>query len=68
MAGDTRRSKTEQQANDFDLKLFNLICAAQRLSDQPRLGNKWRGIAKSLAEIRPDVRNMMNPYDRKETM
>lgn len=68
MAGDKRRTKTEQQANDFDLRLFNLMREAERLSDQPRLGNKWRGISRALAAVRPDVRTMMNPYDRKETM
>jgi hypothetical protein len=67
MAGDKRRTKTEQQANDFDLKLFNLMREAEHLSDQPRLGNKWRAISTALAAIRPDVRAMMNPYDRKET-
>lgn len=65
--GDRRRTKTEMQANDFDLKLFNLMRAAQDLADQPRLGNKWRGIANSLAAARREVRGMMNPYDRKET-
>lgn len=68
MAGDRRRTKTEQQANAFDLKLFNLIREAQGLADQPRLGNKWRGIASALSAVRPGVRDMMNPYDRKETM
>ncbi len=67
MAGDSRRTKTEQQANDFDLKLFNLMREADYLSTQPRLGNKWRGIRAGLAGIRPLVRAMMNPYDRKET-
>lgn len=68
MAGDSRRTKTEKQANDFDLKLYNLVCEADRLADQPHLGNKWRGIAESLRVIiRPAVRAMMNPYDRKET-
>lgn len=68
MTGDNRRTKTEQQANDFDLKLFNLIREAEQLSDQPHLGNKWRDISASLAAIRPGVRAMMNPYDRKETI
>ncbi len=68
MAGDKRRTKTEQQANDFDLKLFNLVRAAEALADQPRLGHRWRGIARLLSAVRPDVRMMMNPYDRKETM
>lgn len=67
MAGDKRRTKTEQQADDFDLQLFRLMSQAQRLADQPRLGNKWRGIARALSAVRPDVRAMMNPYDRKET-
>ena len=68
MAGDRRRTKTEQQANAFDLKLFNLMREAERLSSQPRLGNKWRGISQAIAAVRPSVRDMMNPYDRKETM
>lgn len=67
MAGDKRRTKTEQQANDFDLRLFNLMREAERLAEQPRLGNKWRGIRMALANVRPAVRDMMNPYDRKET-
>ncbi len=67
MAGDKRRTKTEQQANDFDLKLFRLMREAQSLTAQPRLGNKWLRTAEALANIRDEVRQMMNPYDRRET-
>lgn len=66
--GDRRRTKTEQQANDFDLKLFNLMRAAETLADQPRLGNKWRSVLVALKTARPPVRGMMHPDDRKETM
>jgi hypothetical protein len=65
--GDRRRTKTEQQANDFDLKLFNLMREAERLCSQSQLGNKWRATAAALAAVRPPVRTMMHPDDRKET-
>lgn len=62
-------SVNEKFADKFDLRLYALITEAQHRLDtcDLRFGEKWSHIRRTLAELRPTVRSMMNDKDRKDT-
>lgn len=65
------KTPSQKRANDFDMALFALARNADRNAGVVRTDRemrKWHLLAKALLAIRPDVREMMHPDDRKETM
>lgn len=56
-----RRTDEERFADKFDLELFRLVEKAGAQAPH------WHRISRALRAVRPMVRGMMHPDDRKET-
>ena len=63
------RRQSELLANDFDLKIYNLLRTAELEASKSsgREKKEWTQIFNYLSAARPHVRNMMHPYDRQTT-
>lgn len=61
------RSVNQVKADDFDMKLYALICTAEARSFPNGDGRKWRAVHTLLLQARPPVHDMMHPDDRKIT-
>ena len=67
-----RKSKKHQEADTFDADLYELILRAARFerewsNNRGTAGHGWIRIANRLSAIRPKVRALMHPEDRKGT-
>ena len=57
---------TQRLANEMDLKLFNLMMQADRLSDDSRIqdeADNWSEVVRLISSARNRVRRMMHPAD-----